>query len=61
MGVFGNGAAAAPLALVASGSASAVPEPATWGLLAMGFAVVGGAVRRRAATVTVFHRSGRMA
>ena len=35
-------------------SVSAVPEPATWGLMILGFGAVGGAMRRRrAATTTV--------
>lgn len=35
------------------GNVSAVPEPATWGMMIMGFGIVGGAMRRRRQKVTV--------
>lgn len=38
-------------AITAGGAASLVPEPATWGLMLLGFGAIGGALRRRQATV----------
>ncbi|MEG8038571.1 PEPxxWA-CTERM sorting domain-containing protein [Sphingomonas sp. LR60] len=35
-------------------SAGAVPEPATWAMMLVGFAMVGAAVRKRRSTVTAF-------
>ena len=42
-------------------STAAVPEPATWGLLILGFGAIGGAMRRRTATVRVARASIRFA
>ncbi len=46
-GGFGN---AGKATLVVSGFATAVPEPATWGMMLLGFGLVGSAMRRRTAT-----------
>ncbi len=48
-GMQGNYSAALP---VASGMISAVPEPATWAMMIIGFGAIGAAMRRRAATRT---------
>ena len=44
---FGNGAMVQNISQVRVTAAGAVPEPATWGLMLMGFAGVGFAMRRR--------------
>ena len=35
------------------GAAGAVPEPATWGMMLLGFGIVGGAVRRRQSRLAI--------
>ena len=45
-GILGRGS-------IAFGDGAAVPEPATWAMMIGGFGVVGGAVRRRKANVSV--------
>ena len=47
-----NDFAISGLSLVRS-TISAVPEPATWGMMIMGFGMVGGAMRRRRPKITV--------
>ena len=47
-----SGAGPTGLNVLVSGTATAVPEPATWGLLLVGFGMVGVAARRRQTTVT---------
>ena len=42
---FATGSGAPPYALLADVSISAVPEPATWAMMIIGFGVVGGAMR----------------
>ena len=49
--VTNNGGGPAGLRVEVSGTANAVPEPATWGLMVIGFGLIGSAARRRS-TVT---------
>lgn len=49
---FGGGGGYELDNVVLNGARGAVPEPATWGMLMLGFALAGGALRRRSAKVS---------
>lgn len=51
--VLGDGAAGTPAGLAVRLDTLAVPEPATWGLMILGFGAVGAAMRRRKTSVSV--------